>query len=209
MKMNKLVSKKPSVVAVHGVQRPEGSDKQTSTRMCLDPEILTRISEVSLGDAAAAVDGCVLVDTLVPSSKQDRKAGLFELVELLHCGGYNWTAAAIARYLLGEFRSLDEAFGLSGKRGRPKKTETLARDVEVVERRLLDHSWKQIAHDARVPIETHAISARASLDIRSITQVAPVAAPRTKPAPWCTRGVGANCTHRTTLYRRVVRGARG
>jgi len=36
-----------------------------------------------------------------------------------------------------------------------------------------------------------------------------VAAPRTKTEPWCTYGAGANCTHRTTLSRRVVRGARG
>ena len=33
-------------------------------------------------------------------------------------------------------------------------------------------------------------------------------APRTINAPWCISGVGAICTHRTTLSRRVVRGAR-
>ena len=34
-----------------------------------------------------------------------------------------------------------------------------------------------------------------------------LAAPCTRDAPWCVCGAGANCTHRTTLSKRVVRGA--
>jgi hypothetical protein len=37
----------------------------------------------------------------------------------------------------------------------------------------------------------------------------PLTAPRTTTAPRCTYGAGAICTHRTTLSRRVVHGARG
>lgn len=77
-------------------------------------------------------------------SPQER---LLKFAEFLHEIGLFWQVSAITRYLAGEFKSLDEAFGLRhhGQPGRKRSKQNLRKAAEIHRLRQQKTSWRVIA----------------------------------------------------------------
>jgi hypothetical protein len=82
------------------------------------------------------------------------KAQLRTFAETLYRNGFPQQAAAISKYLLGEHRSLDEAFGLKlpGKRGLKVSPLTKKHAKDVVDMRGHNIPWNHIAERLDVDV---------------------------------------------------------
>jgi hypothetical protein len=115
--------------------------KRSRVRIQGDDETLTRLRELS-ADLAR----------LTPASSEQALARLSELAFALKANNFEWAAAAVSAYLIGDAVSLDKAFGTlpSAKAGRKRTTAVDNRTKRVRELRLAGWTWPQIADELQV-----------------------------------------------------------
>lgn len=80
-----------------------------------------------------------------PDFRDSPICDLYELAMSLNRDGYLEIAAGLARWLLGESPTLESALGLTGKRGRPKSSDTADKDVLAIKAWLADRTVRQAA----------------------------------------------------------------
>ena len=79
------------------------------------------------------------------------RESLEQLAFSLYRNNFFAPAAAIAKFLLGEYRTLDQAFGLKRpRRGTPTDAQTAKRDADVLEARMAGKSWKVICMETGI-----------------------------------------------------------
>lgn len=83
--------------------------------------------------------------------QRDVQIELQDLAFALHRDNYYWAAEAIASFLLGKTKSLDEAFGLiQSGRGRPPSRATCKRDARVLKAWLDDKPYPEISSEMKM-----------------------------------------------------------